>query len=67
MKPGKQPSTAEQSPDARDTARDKTTPSTDMQPEDTGTSESGATGLGTATEDAMKQTDKTGAESGGNR
>jgi hypothetical protein len=39
-----------------------TTPGTDMQPEDAGTSESGNTGRGTAAEGAMKQTSKTESE-----
>jgi hypothetical protein len=43
---------------------DKTTPSTDMQPEDAGTADSGNTGRGTAAEGAMKQTSKTGQERG---
>lgn len=40
------------------------TPSTDMQPEDTGTPESGNTGTGDAAESAMKQTSKTPSERG---
>ena len=44
--------------------RSKQTPSTDIQPEDAGTPESGSTGRGTAAEAAMKQTSKTGAERG---
>lgn len=40
------------------------TPSTDMQPEDTGTPESGNEGAGAAAENAMKQTSKTPAERG---
>jgi hypothetical protein len=43
------------------------TPSTDIQPEDAGTPESGNTGRGTAAEGAMKQTSKTGAERGSKR
>lgn len=46
------------------------TPNADMQAEDTGTPESGAddrTGRGTAAEPAMKQTDKTGHETGSRR
>lgn len=38
------------------------TPSTDMQPEDTGTADSGNTGVATATDKAMKQQSKTEAE-----
>jgi hypothetical protein len=41
-----------------------TTPSTDMQPEDAGTPESGNTGTGAAAESVMKQTGKTPAERG---
>jgi hypothetical protein len=41
------------------------TPSTDMQPEDAGTPQSGtAGGRGNAAETAMKQTSKTGQEKG---
>jgi len=40
------------------------TPSTDMQPEDTGTPESGNTGTGAAAGSAMKQTSKTPHERG---
>lgn len=41
------------------------TPNADMQPEDTGTSESGSEGSrGNAAETAMKQTGKTGNEKG---
>ena len=47
--------------------RTKQTPSTDIQPEDAGTPESGSTGRGTAAEGAMKQTSKTGAERGSKR
>lgn len=48
-----------------------TTPNADMQPEDTGTADSGATGLsgksgeGDKARAAMKQTSKTAAETGG--
>ena len=48
-----------------------TTPNADMQPEDTGTADSGATGLGGNSGEgdkaraAMKQTSKTAAETGG--
>ena len=48
-------------------SRDKQTPSTDVQPEDAGTPESGSTGRGTAAEAAMKQTSKTGADRGSKR
>jgi hypothetical protein len=41
------------------------TPSTDMQPEDTGTADSGNSGRATAAEKAMKQTSKTPAERDG--
>jgi hypothetical protein len=47
--------------------RNKQTPSTDMQPEDAGTPESGSTGRGNAAEGAMKQTSKTAAERGSKR
>jgi hypothetical protein len=40
------------------------TPSTDMQPEDTGTAESGNSGRATAAEKSMKQTSKTPSEQG---
>jgi hypothetical protein len=40
------------------------TPSTDMQPEDTGTPESGNPGAGDAAGSAMKQTSKTPTERG---
>jgi hypothetical protein len=48
------------------------TPSTDMQPEDAGTADSGNaggsnSGRGTAAESAMKQTSKTGNETGSKR
>jgi hypothetical protein len=48
-------------------SKNKQTPSTDIQPEDAGTPESGNTGRGTAAEGAMKQTSKTGAERGTKR
>jgi hypothetical protein len=60
-------------PDNRETADDgsdadaQQTPSTDMQPEDAGTADSGNAGRGTAAESAMKQTSKTGNESGSKR
>ncbi len=40
------------------------TPSTDMQPEDAGTADSGNTDRGSAVEGVMKQTSKTPAERG---
>lgn len=43
------------------------TPSTDMQPEDAGTSESGNAGNVAPAEPATKQTGKTGAEREGKR
>ena len=43
------------------------TPSTDIQPEDAGTPASGNAERGTAAESAMKQTSKTGNESGSRR
>jgi hypothetical protein len=48
-------------------AANQKTPSTDMQPEDAGTPDSGNTGRGTAAESAMKQTSKTGNETGSKR
>jgi hypothetical protein len=56
----------------RDSAKEvdtkhKQTPETDLQGEDTGTAESGNSGRGTAAEGAMKQTSKTGPESGSRR
>ena len=42
-------------------------PSTDLQPEDAGTPESGNDERGTAAEPAMKQTSKTSRETGSNR
>jgi hypothetical protein len=44
--------------------KNKKTPNTDMQPEDTGTPESGNTQRGTASESAMKQQSKTPTETG---
>jgi hypothetical protein len=50
-----------------------TTPNADMQPEDAGTADSGAdgetrqSGEGDRARTAMKQTSKTGAETGGKR
>ena len=48
-----------------DRAAAQQTPSTDMQPEDAGTPESGNPARDTAAEKAMKQTSKTQAEQGG--
>jgi hypothetical protein len=44
-------------------SRTKKTPNTDLQPEDTGTPDSGVGGRGTASEGAMKQPGRTGRES----
>ena len=52
--------------DERDASTEQT-PSTDMQPEDAGTPESGNTGRGTAAEGVLKQTSKTKSESGTKR
>jgi hypothetical protein len=50
----------------KEPAQPRRTPSTDMQPEDAGTPESGQPeGRGTPTEPAIKQTGKTDSESGG--
>lgn len=46
-------------------SKDKTTPSTDMQPDDAGTPESGASGRSTAAQGEMKQAGKTDAQRGG--
>ena len=48
--------------DDSDNGAAQQTPSTDMQPEDTGTPESGNSGRGTAAEKPMKQNGKTEAE-----
>lgn len=48
-------------------ARGSSTPSSDMQPEDTGAAASGTPASGSAAESAMKQFAKTGAESGSHR
>ena len=53
--------------DAQADGSNSTTPSTDMQPEDVGTPESGAAGHGTEVESAMKQTSKTPTETGSKR
>ncbi|HXD40966.1 MAG TPA: hypothetical protein VN649_10420 [Ramlibacter sp.] len=58
--------------DAELNGGNKKTPSTDMQPEDAGTADSGnagstKAGRGNAAEIAMKQTGKTGNETGGKR
>jgi hypothetical protein len=55
-----------------DAGNNNRTPSTDMQPEDAGTPDSGnagsaGAGRGTAAESAMKQTSKTGNETGSKR
>jgi len=42
-------------------------PGTDMQPEDAGTPASGNSSRGTAAEPALKQTSKTGSETGSRR
>lgn len=66
---------SKQGKDPKHTARDNgtapedngaaaATPSTDMQPEDTGTPESGNTDRASATENVMKQTSKTPHERG---
>lgn len=48
-------------------AGNQQTPSTDMQPEDAGTADSGNADRGTAAESAVKQTSKTGNETGTKR
>jgi hypothetical protein len=48
-------------------AASRNTPSTDMQPEDAGTAASGTDGRVTAADSAMKQTSKTGNETGSAR
>lgn len=53
--------------DNAETDRTRQTPSTDMQPEDAGTADSGNTSRGNAAESAMKQTSKTGKETGSKR
>ncbi len=69
MNPGKNKSSGGREPQGGKEAdlRSKTTPSTDMQPDDAGTPESGNTGRGTAAEGAMKQTSKTESEKGDKR
>jgi hypothetical protein len=55
----------DQAPAAKDQAQPRRTPGTDMQPEDTGTPESGQPADRAAPpQPAMKQTSKTGHESG---
>lgn len=49
-----------------DSSADRT-PSTDMQPEDAGTAESGNSGRASSAEGVMKQTRRTGSESRGGR
>ena len=62
---------AQSQPDANDeragAAAGQKTPSTDMQPEDAGTADSGNDGNLTSAEPAMKQTSKTDAERNGKR
>jgi hypothetical protein len=58
------PSTPSPAADDDRQAGAQQTPSTDMQPEDTGTADSGNSGRATAAEKAMKQTSKTPAEQG---
>jgi hypothetical protein len=53
--------------DGSEDARNRKTPSTDLQPEDAGSPDSAETGRGTAAESVMKQTSKTGNESGSKR
>ena len=48
--------------EAGDSTAAQQTPSTDMQPEDAGTADSGNTGNATAAEKAMKQQNRTEAE-----
>lgn len=70
MNPDKQqPSSPrrDQAPRAKEPARARETPNTDMQPEDAGTPESGAGGLANAAEGAMKQTSKTREQTGSKR
>jgi hypothetical protein len=47
--------------------KNKKTPATDIQPEDTGTPDSGHVGRGAAADGTMKQTSKTGNERGSQR
>ena len=47
--------------------KNKKTPATDIQPEDTGTPDSGNVGRGAAADGAPKQTSKTGTEGGSQR
>jgi hypothetical protein len=72
MKPASDKPQREERERATDTegeaaATSRNTPSTDMQPEDAGTAASGASRRGTAAESAMKQTGKTGNETGTGR
>lgn len=48
-------------------AGDRTTPDTDMQPEDSGNAGPGGGGSGPAAQSVMKQTSKTGNKSGNRR
>jgi hypothetical protein len=69
------PASSNSRPDSREAADDdsaevdrtRQTPSTDMQPEDAGTAEGGNSSRGNAAESAMKQTSKTGNETGSKR
>jgi hypothetical protein len=73
MSPGSnKPSSGDRDEDNDPGAGNTKTPSTDMQPEDAGTPDSGNsgggnTGRGNAAESAMKQTSKTGKETGTKR
>jgi hypothetical protein len=66
--PNKGPGSGSRDPaDGSEDARNRTTPNTDLQPADTGSSDSAESGRGTAAESVMKQTSKTGNESGSKR
>lgn len=66
--PHERPGARQSGGDSRETDEAaRQTPSTDLQPEDAGTPESGSAGRGTAAESAMKQTSKTDRESGSKR
>jgi hypothetical protein len=70
MKPGSQSRSGGREPprSAKEVdTKNKQTPNTDLQPEDTGTANSGNTGQGTAAAGAMKQQSKTKAETGSKR
>ena len=64
---GREPPRGASEVDTKNKKKNKKTPNTDLQPEDTGTPASGNTGRGTAAEGAMKQTSKTDAETGSKR